>query len=129
MKIAVLITRSLLGLIYLIFGLNFFFHFIPMPAPGKDAAGAFEGGLFGAGYFFPFMKVIEILSGIMLLVNKYTALFLLIIFPVTLNIFLFHAFLEPSGIPMGGAMLLLNLFLGYAYRKYYEPIFTMSPVL
>jgi putative oxidoreductase len=129
MKIAVLITRSLLGLIYLIFGLNFFFHFIPMPAPGKDAAGAFEGGLFGAGYFFPFMKVIEILSGIMLLVNKYTALFLLIIFPVTLNIFLFHAFLEPAGIPMGGAMLLLNLFLGYAYRKYYEPIFTMSPVL
>ena len=129
MKITVLILRSLLGLVYLIFGLNFFFHFIPMPPPGKDAAGAFEGGLFGAGYFFPFMKVIEILSGVFLLINKYTALFVLIIFPVTLNIFLFHAFLEPSGIPMGGIMILINLFLGYAYRKYYTSVFTASPTV
>ena len=129
MKIAVLIARILLGLIYVVFGLNFFLHFIPMPAPTKDAAGAFEGGLFGAGYFFPFMKVIEILSGVFLLINKYTALFVLIIFPVTLNIFLFHAFLDPSGIPMGGIMILINLFLGYAYRKYYTSIFTASPTV
>ena len=129
MKITVLILRSLLGLVYLVFGLNFFLHFIPMPAPGKDAAGAFEGGLFGAGYFFPFMKVIEIVSGLFLLINKYTALFVLIIFPITLNIFLFHAFLEKGGIPMGGAMILINLFLGYAYRKYYASIFVASPTV
>jgi len=131
MKIAVLITRSLLGLIYLVFGLNFFFHFkfIPMPPPSPGPAGAFEGGLFGAGYFFPFMKVIEIISGLFLLINKYTAFFVLIIFPVTLNIFLFHAFLEPAGVPMGGAMILINLFLGYAYRKYYVSIFTASPTV
>ena len=129
MKIAVLVTRSILGLIYLVFGLNFFFHFIPMPAPGKDAAGAFEGGLFGAGYFFPLLKVVEVLSGIMLLINKYTTLFLLIIFPITLNIFLFHAFLEPSGLTMAAPMILINLFLGYAYRNYYAPLFTMSPTV
>ena len=131
MKIAVLITRSLLGLIYLVFGLNLFFHFkfIPMPPPSPGPAGAFEGGLFGAGYFFPFMKVIEILSGIFLLVNKYTALFVLVIFPITLNIFLFHAFLATEGIAMGGVMILINLFLGYAYRKYYASIFTASPTV
>jgi putative oxidoreductase len=131
MKITVLILRSLLALIYLVFGLNFFFHFsfIPMPAPPAGPAGAFEGGLFGAGYFFPFMKVIEIVSGFFLLINKYTALFVLIIFPITLNIFLFHAFLAKEGIPMGGIMILINLFLGYAYRKYYVSLFTASPTV
>jgi putative oxidoreductase len=131
MKITVLILRSLLALIYLIFGLNFFFHFsfIPMPKPPAGPAGAFEGGLFGAGYFFPFMKVIEIISGFFLLINKYTALFVLIIFPITLNIFLFHAFLATEGIPMGGIMILINLFLGFAYRKYYTSIFVASPTV
>jgi len=129
MKIAVLITRSLLGLVYLVFGLNFFLHFIPTPPPGKDAAGALQIGLFGTGYFFQYMKVIEVISGLFLLINKYTAFFVLIIFPITLNIFLFHAFLEPAGVPMGGAMILINLFLGYAYRKYYASIFTASPTV
>lgn len=128
MKIAVLITRTLLGLIYLVFGLNFFLHFIPMSAPpGK--AGAFEGGLFGAGYFFPFMKVIEVLSGLFLLINRYTAFFLLLLFPITLNICLFHAFLAPSGIPLGSLMLAIHLFLGYAYFKYYTPIFAANPIV
>ena len=129
MKITVLILRSILGLIYLIFGINFFLHFIPQPPPGKDAAGAFQIGLFGTGYFFPFLKVVEVVTGVMLLINKYTALFLLIIFPITLNIFLFHAFLEPAGVVMAGPMLLINLFLGWAYRKYYAPIFTLSPTV
>jgi len=131
MKITVLILRSLLALIYLVFGLNFFFHFsfIPMPAPPAGPAGAFEGGLFGAGYFFPFMKVIEIISGFFLLINKYTALFVLIIFPITLNIFLFHAFLAPGEVAMGAVMLLINLFLGFAYRKYYVSFFTASPTV
>lgn len=127
MKIAVLITRIVLGLIYLVFGFNFFLHFIPLPAmPGPG--GDFESALFKAGYFFPFMKVIEIVTGIALLINKYTAFFVLIIFPVTVNIFLFHAFLGPEGLTMALPMLLINLFLGYAYRKYYTGIFTVSPV-
>jgi putative oxidoreductase len=128
MKIAVIIARVILGLIYLVFGLNFFFHFIPMPAPEGKAA-AFEGSLFGAGYFFPFMKVIEIASGLFLLVNRYTAFFLLILFPVTLNICLFHAFLAPAGLPLGGVMLIIHLFLGFAYGKYYSGIFVSKPVL
>jgi hypothetical protein len=128
MKITVLITRTSLGLIYLVFGLNFFLHFIPLTAP-SGKAGAFEGGLFGAGYFFPFMKVIETAGGLFLLINRYTAFFLLLLFPITVNICLFHAFLAPAGVLLGIVMLLLNLFLGYAYFKYYRPIFTGSPVV
>jgi putative oxidoreductase len=129
MKIAVIITRTILGLIFLVFGLNFFLHFIPNPPPPPGKAGAFEAGLFGAGYFFPVMKVIETVSGLFLIINRYTAFFLLILFPITVNIFLFHAFLVPSGLPMAGSMLLLHLFLGYAYFYYYRPIFTNKPVV
>jgi len=129
MRIAVLITRTLLGLIYIVFGLNFFFHFLNMPVPVMSKAAAdFSGGLFGAGYFFPFLKVLEIVSGIFLLVNKYTAFFILFVFPITLNIFLYHAFLMPSGLTVAAPMILLNLFLGYAYRKYYTSLFTASPI-
>ena len=128
MKVAVLITRTLLGIIYLVFGLNFFLHFIPLPAmPGPG--GDFEGALFKAGYLFPFFKVIEIVAGVFLLINRYAAFFALVIFPITLNIFLFHAFLGPSGLVLGLPMLLINLFLGYAYRVYYSSIFVAKAVV
>jgi len=128
MKIAVIIVRTVLGLIFLVFGLNFFLHFIPMAA-GTGKAGAFEGGLFGAGYFFPCMKVIEIACGVFLLINRYTAFFVLLLFPITFNIFMFHAFLEPSGLPLGGSMLLMHLFLGCAYFQYYRSIFISKPLV
>ncbi|HMG09523.1 MAG TPA: hypothetical protein VK609_13515 [Mucilaginibacter sp.] len=130
MKIAVLIARILLGLIFIVFSLNFFFHFIPMPQPVmSDKAQAFSGGLYGSGYFFQYMKVIEFLSGVAILVNRYTAFFLLILFPVSVNIFLFHTLLAPAGIPLAVVIILLHLFLGIAYRKYYASIFTAQPVL
>jgi putative oxidoreductase len=130
MKIAVLIARVLLGLIFVVFGLNFFFHFITMAQPPMSApATAFSGGLFGSGYFFQYMKVIEIASGLFLLINRYTALFVVILFPISLNIFLFHAILVPSGVPLGTIVLLLNLFLGFAYRKYYSSLFTATPAV
>ncbi len=130
MKIAVLIARTLLGLIFVVFGLNFFYHFLTMAQPPMSApATAFSGGLFGSGYFFQYMKVIEIISGLFLLINRYTALFVIILFPISLNIFLFHTILAPSGIPVGSAVLILNVFLGFAYRKYYSSLFTASPTV
>jgi len=130
MKIAVLIARVLLGLIFVVFGLNFFFQFIPMTPPAMSAkAQAFSGGLWGSGYFFQYMKVIEIASGLAILFNRYTAFFLLILFPVSVNIFLFHLILAPYGIPMAVGIIVLHLFLGLAYRKYYASIFTAVPTL
>ncbi|CAN5495244.1 hypothetical protein BH09BAC6_BH09BAC6_28480 [soil metagenome] len=96
-----------------------------MPVP----AGEFMGSLIKTGYLFQVLKVIEILSGLFLLFNRYTAFFVVLIFPITLNIFLFHTFLAPSGLAMAAPMLLINLFLGYAYRNYYSGLFTASPVV
>lgn len=130
MKIAVLIARILLGLIFVIFGLNFFFQFLPMKQPpmSKEAT-AFSMGLFGSGYFFPFLKVIETISGLFLVINRYTAFFLLVLLPISLNIALFHTILVPSGAPMGVGILVLNIFLCIAYIKYYKTVFTAKPTI
>jgi putative oxidoreductase len=128
MKTAVLITRTLLGLIFFGFGLAYFLGLLPKTVP-PGPAGEFDKGLFATGYFFGFLKAVETLCGLFLILNKYTTLFLVMIFPVTVNIFLFHAFLEPSGLTIAAPMLIINLFLGYAYRKYYTGLFTASPVV
>ena len=117
--------RLLLGLIYTVFGLNFFFGFIPLPPmPGKS--GEFLGQLIGTGYLFHLLKVVEVSSGIMLLSGFYVPLALVLLAPITLNIFLFHAFLAPAGMFLQVAMLIINIYLGYAYREYYTEIFTQK---
>jgi putative oxidoreductase len=122
MNVIILIARLVLGFVYLIFGLDFFLHFIShlvtFPPLGAKA-GSFLGELDKAGYFFPVLKTIEIMAGVFLLCNRYAPLFTLIVFPITLNIFLFHAVLARPILPMGATMLLANLALIWGYRKSY----------
>lgn len=129
MKIAVLIARILFGLVFLVFGLNGFFNFIPMGDPPAGKAGEFIGALISSGYLFPLLKLTETLCGLAILLGIYVPLALVILFPVTLNITLFHIFLEPQGMAMGIVLLLLHLFLAYAYRKYYTEMLAMKPAL
>ncbi|MEO8885633.1 MAG: hypothetical protein ABI367_06185 [Mucilaginibacter sp.] len=130
MKIAVLIARTLLALIFVVFGINFFFPFLKMAPPVMSApATAFSTGLFGSGYFFPFLKSLEIISGLFLLFNRFTPFFLLVLLPISVNIFLFHLILAPYAIAMGTGILALELFLCIAYRKYYQSVFTVNPTV
>ena len=118
MKIAVLIARTLLGLIFVVFGINFFYPFLKMAPPAMSAAAtAFSTGLFGSGYFFPFLKGLEIISGLGLVFNRLTPFFLLVLLPISVNIFLFHFILAPYGIAIGASILVLELFLCIAYFK------------
>jgi hypothetical protein len=130
MKTAVLIARSALGLIYLAFGLDFFLNFISHIVsfpPLDDQANSFLGALAAAKYFFPFLKVTEIIFGLFLLSNRNALLATIALFPITVNIFLFHAYMAHPVVLLGTAMLVLNLFLIYAYRRYYAALFMVSP--
>lgn len=128
MKITALISRILLGFLYLVFGLDYFLHFIPYQPLHTGAAGAFIAGLKGTGYFYPMQKVIQITCGLSLLFNRYPAFSAVVLFPISLNVLLFHTFLVPSGWLMGVTLVVPNLLLGYAYRKYYVGMFTAQPV-
>jgi putative oxidoreductase len=116
--------RLLLGLAYFVFGLNGFFQFLPAP-PLADAAGAFAGAMAATGYFFPMIKATEVVGGFLLLSGMFVPLALILLAPVTLNIFLFHFFLAPAGMYIQVLMLIIHLVLGLVfYRKAYKSLLT-----
>jgi len=120
-----LIARILLGLIFFVFGLNAFFNFLPTP-PMPDKAAAFVGGLMSSGYFFPFLKVTEILCGLLLLVGAFVPLALVVLAPIELNILLFHGFLASSGLPLAiliGALMIYLAFFSTPYSAIVKQIF------
>ena len=115
-------ARILLGIIFVIFGLNFFLHFIPMPAPKGEMA-TFMGGLFAAKYFFPLLGATQFLGGLTLLTGKFKNLGLVVLAPVILNIFLVHAFIDPVGLPMAIFVVVLFGASVYSQRSAYKELF------
>jgi uncharacterized membrane protein YphA (DoxX/SURF4 family) len=116
-----LVARILLGLIFLVFGLNGFFNFIPAPTP-PPAAGAFARALFASGYFLPLLKTFEVLSSLALLSGRFVPLALTVLAPIVVNIFFFHAFLAPVGLPLALVVLALEVFLAWSYRDTFRPL-------
>ena len=110
--------RIIMGLIFTVFSLNFFFKFMPMPQPTPEAM-KFMGAMMATGYFFYLLKIIELAVGIMLLANKFVPLALTIIAPVVSNIFLFHLFLDLGGILLAVILLIFNVALIAHYKKDY----------
>ncbi len=121
-------SRYLLGLIFLVFGLNGFFNFLPQPTGLPEAAGAFLGGLAQSGYFFPVLKGTEVIAGILLLSGIAAPLALVVLAPITIQIFLFHAILTPgiqnSILPI--AIIALHLTSAVAYWSLYKPLFKIG---
>lgn len=122
MKKSQLIARVLLGLMMLIFGFNKILQFMLVP-PLPDQAMAFMVALFGSGYLMTLIAIIEIVVGITLLANKFVAISLVVLYPVMLNAFLFHLFLDIGGIGMALVAFSLNTFAMLNYKEVYKPIF------
>lgn len=98
MKTASTIARYLAGVIFLVFGLNGFLHFIPLPPP-SGVAGQFMGALF-VSHYLTLIFALQVIGGVLLLVNRYVPLALAILAPVIVNILSFHALMAPSGLPL-----------------------------
>lgn len=122
MKIAVIIVRVLLAAMYLFASVSYFLKLMPKAPEMTAAQTSFMTGLMASVYLFPLIKITELVGGVLLLIGRTAPLAALVVFPVTLNIFLYHAFLGPKDLPMVAVMLLFNLFLFYAYRAKYLPI-------
>src|SRR5262249_53056846 len=97
MKIMIIIARSLLGLGFVVFGLNAFLHFIPMQQP-QGLAGDFMKALFASHYYYV-VAILQIVGGALCLLGA-VPLGLTLLGPIIVNILLFHIFLEPSGLPI-----------------------------
>jgi hypothetical protein len=116
-------ARYLLGVPLLIFGLNGFFNFIPPPEkPMPEAVMAFSMALAATGYMMQLIAVTLLVSGALLVANRFVPLALAIFAPFILNSIAFHVFLERTGLPMAGVFLLLELYLAWAYRSAFRPM-------
>lgn len=122
MRIAIIIVRCLIGFLFVASAIVVLFDLVPKPEL-HGAVKEFNEGIAASGYFIPTLKVIELICGILLITGLFLPLVTVVIFPIVLNIFLFHAFLSPEGLPVAILMLLGNLFLAYANRDKYAPLF------
>ena len=113
MKIAVTIARYLLGLVFTVFGLNGFLHFIPQPPPDSPLALQYFT-VMSASHYLVLVYLIEVVAGLLLLANYYVPLAITLLGPVIVNIFLFHVLMSPSGLGMAVfiTVLWLVVFLG-----------------
>ncbi len=128
MRVVVTIVRVLLGLVFFVFGLNGFLHFMPNPPP-TPAAGEFFGALIKTGYMFTLIFGPQVLGGALLLLNVAVPFALVILAPVIVNIIGFHLYLSP--VPMQVAIALIvtafELFLAWYYRAAFAPLFATRP--
>ena len=123
MKYVIIIARVLLGLLFVVFGLNGFLHFMgPMPEM-QGQAGAFITALASSGYIYV-IAFLQVVGGLCLLLGaRFVPLGLTLLGPVIVNIVLFHLFLEPSGLPMAICISAFALFLLWIYRFKFPAIF------
>jgi len=124
MKTAVIAVRMLVGLAFLVFGLNFYFHFLAMPQVTQTPeAGAFTGALYTTGYLHA-VKALEITGGLLLFTGILVPLGLVLLTPVIVNIAMYDLFLmhQPN---LGVVFLALIIFVIWGYRSYFAPIFTL----
>jgi putative oxidoreductase len=114
MKIASLVARYLPGFIFLVFGLNGFLHFIPMPPP-SGVADDFMVALFESHYLV-IIFLLQLIPALLLLVNRFVPLALTLLAPVIVNIICFHALMAPAGLPMALFVTLLWVLVAYGVR-------------
>jgi len=119
------VARTLLGLIFVVFGLNGFLNFIPVP-PHEGAAATFMGGLAASGYFFPLLKLSEIAVGAALLSGRFVPLALTVLAPISINIFAMHAAMAPEGLGMATMVVALQIYLAWAYRASFRGVLALN---
>lgn len=121
MKIAVIIVRTLIGLLFLFASVTYFLNVAPPPEmTGRPKE--FMEGLEASGYIMPVVKVFELLCGLAFVSGRFVALAVVVIFPIAVNILLVHAILLPEGLVIAIPLFLAILFLAYVEREKYKPM-------
>lgn len=113
MKVLTIIARILLGLVFLVFGCNGFFHFFQMPPPANPVAVQYFTVLASTGYL-SVVFALQIIGGLLVL-GGLVPLGLTILCPIIVNTLLFHACMAPEGLPLPIVCALLAIFLIWRY--------------
>lgn len=118
-------ARYLLGVLFLVFGFMGLFNLISPPPDLPENMKTFMAGLAASGYFFTLLKLTETLGGLLLILGVAPALVLVILAPISINIFCVHFFMTPGlqNLVMPVAILTLHLLASLNYWHLYKPLF------
>jgi putative oxidoreductase len=114
MKVAAQIPSILLAIVFIVFGLNFFLNFIPMPPLEGLNKKFFEVMAMESNYMM-IIKVLEIVIGLMLLLPKTRALGLLLIAPIAVNILIYEVVIAHQ--PGIGVLLVVLVAAGIYFNR------------
>jgi len=123
-RYATIATRVLIGLLFTTTGLNGFLMFMPAPDPSTMAPEgvAFSGALYATGYMLQLASGVQLIAGLLLIAGRFVPLALALLAPMVVNIFLFHVYLEPSGMAMAVIVVAAEIGLAWAYRDRFRPM-------
>lgn len=121
MKIAVIIVRVLMGLLFLFASIVVLFKLVPQPEQTGNVK-IFMDGINASGYLMPLIKITEFLCGIAFVSGYFVPLATVVIAPIIVNIFFFHTFGDTSGLPVAVFLVLANIFLASAYWDKFKPV-------
>ena len=124
MKMAMIIVRTLMGLLFLFSSITFLFKLITPPEP-TGAMKIFITGLEASVYLMPTVKIIELICGIAFLSGRFVPLATVLISPIIVNIPLVHIFLGPEGLPVALSLVLANSFVAYYHRESFKSLLKM----
>ena len=122
MKIALLVTRILVGILLVFASLSYFFKFGEQPALIGDMKTVMDGFM-ATQYLIPLAKAIELICGLSFVSGKFIKISAILLVPITLNILLINVFLMPEGTPIAAALLLGNLSVIYNNWNSYKGLF------
>lgn len=122
------LPRYILGLIFFIFGLAGLLNLLPQPTDLPEKMITFMNGMMAAGYFFPLLKGTEAVCGLLLILGFAPALSLVILAPITINIFFVHLFLTPGiqNLVVPLVMVILHVLAAVRYKHLYQPLFSKT---
>lgn len=116
-----MVLRIILALMLLVFGLNKFFGYLDPPPGMSETAGAYFGALMSAKTL-TLVAIVEVVTGLALLLNKYGALMAVILMSVSVNAVLYHTMLDPGNILLALILLVLNIVVLYGYKDKYKDL-------
>lgn len=121
MKVTSMIARYLMGAIFVFFGSNHLFAFLPSPPPPHGVAGQYMGAMMTSGYLYV-VGVCEVVPGLLLLIGRFVPLALLVLAAIIFNIEITGVLLAHMALPMGTFLILLWILAAFEVRPALLPL-------
>jgi putative oxidoreductase len=122
MKIVALIARILLGAIFVIFGSNMVFHFLPNPPLPPGPLLDFTTVMMSTHYLVV-VGFFQAVPGLLLLINRYVPLALTVLAAQLVNILTTHILVMHGGLPLPLIVVVLWIIVFWRVRAAFSGIF------